>query len=222
MRCPQCGLELQRAGQGHTCRPAYPAAVRPPTNWVVTTWLAVGFAAIYVLCAASLAAVRLELPDPVPGRAVESPVLAGVLLLLSLAWLIAVVGTLVTLVVWNRATRRVAELYGADGNTYLRQWYSRVYGVSVIVTLALVWTESVSVRTLIIVGAAIRAIGGLVVIAGVLRGRARILGLIADSAGQTRAAQAPTPDYPAPRAEPIPDVLSADPWPAPGSHPPAP
>jgi len=145
-----------------------------------------------------------------------------VLLLLSLAWLVAVVGTLVTLVVWNRATRRVAELYGADGNTYLRQWYSRGYGVSVIVTLDLVRTESVSVRTLIIVGAAIRAIGGLVVIAGVLRGRARILGLIADSAGQTRAAQAPTPGYPAPRAEPIPDVPFADPWPAPGSHPPAP
>lgn len=177
----------------------------PPPGWVITTWLAVGFALLYVICAAALAAVRLELPDP--DRLAGSPTLLGGLLLLSLGWLVSIVGTLITLALWNRATRRVAEAHGADGQTYLRHWYVRMYGVSAVVTLYLLWGQGASARTVIVAGALIRAIGGLVLVAGVLIGRARILGLIADSARQTRAAQDRAPVNAAP--PPGPDSVAS-------------
>src|SRR5690348_1725771 len=118
MRCPRCGIELERPGQGHTCRSAYEVAAEPPTRWVVATWLLLACAGVYAVTAAAVAAIRLTQPE---GSAAVTPVM----LLISLAWLASAVGAVGALIFWNRETRRTAELYGADATPYTRYWFLR-------------------------------------------------------------------------------------------------
>jgi len=201
MQCERCGIELEHRGQGHTCRSVYVVPDGPPIGWVVVTWLVVGFAAAFTASAVVLAVMLFALPDP--ERLGDSPGLAAGVLVTTVLWLVSVVGVLVTLIIWNRRTRRLAEAYGADGRTYLRHWVLRVYSVTVLVTLFLQWGLGVSQGTGIVVGAAIRALGGVALITGVLIGRTRILSLIAGSAEQSRVAQEYPPvagGVPGPRA----------------------
>ncbi|WP_285683221.1 hypothetical protein [Actinoplanes sp. NBRC 103695] len=178
MRCSTCGSELEFARQGHTCRSSTPQVFAPPGGWVIGTWVVATFAVVYMACAVILAVVTLELP------AVGEPVPAGALALVltvSAAWLAVLVGTIVSQVIWNRQTRRLAERYGFDGSLVIKGWFLRVYAATVVVTVCLQGGLGLSAAGTVWVVTAIRVTAGLFLLANVLVGRARLLGLIADA-----------------------------------------
>src|SRR5215831_18867455 len=113
MQCTVCGTELERAGQGHTCRPAQPMAITPPA----------GLTVLYIVMALVSGTVAYSLPasGPIPsGQAAR-------VLVVSAVWLVVLVGTVVAQIVWNRNTRALAERYGFDGKLVVRTLFLRVY-----------------------------------------------------------------------------------------------
>ena len=183
MQCAVCGTELERPGQGHTCRAVAGPAIAAPTGWVAATWVVAGFAVLYVVLALVLGKVMAGLPaSGVAGSQAAEPAA------ISLVWLIVLAGTVISQVVWNRGTRRLAERYGFDGNLVVRAWFVRVYAVTIFITVFLQPLLGLSDHTGILLVTAVRAGAGLVLLANVLVGRARLLRLIADSAQQSRAA----------------------------------
>lgn len=178
MQCATCGSELEFARQGHTCRPTAPQVFAPPGAWVIGTWVVAVLAVVYMACAVILAVVTLELP------AVGEPMPAGVLvrtLAVTVAWLLVLGGTIVSQMLWNRRTRRLAEQYGFDGGLVVRGWFLRVYAATVVVTVCLQGGLGLSATGTVWVVTAIRVAAGLFLLANVLVGRARLLGLIADA-----------------------------------------
>jgi hypothetical protein len=133
MQCAVCGTELERPGQGHTCRPLEPAAIAPPKAWVVATWVVLGFAVLYVACALLVGRVTYSAstdgkidPDRAAG-------IAGV----SFLWFVVLVGTVIAQVRWNRRTKQLAEQYGFAGNLVIRAWFVRVYAATIVLTVFL-------------------------------------------------------------------------------------
>jgi hypothetical protein len=175
---------LERAGQGHTCRSIEPLVITPSTGWVVGTWVVVGFAVLYVAFALLLGKVALGLPTSGEVPAGRLAAVLGV----SPAWLVILAGTVISQVVWNRSTRRLAERYGFDGNLVVRQWFVRVYAATIVVTVFLEPLLGLSDQAGVVLVTVVRATAGLVLLANVLVGRSRLLRLIADSARQSQEA----------------------------------
>jgi hypothetical protein len=185
MQCSVCGTELERQGQGHTCRSALPVTVRPPTGWVVGTWVVMAFAALFVVFALLTAKVALDLPS----SGELPPSRLALTMTVTLAWFVILIGTVISQLMWNRRTRRLANTYGFDGALIIRHWFLRVYAVTVIVTVFLQPLLNLGKSGGIALVAAIRVVAGLVLMANVLIGRSRLLRLIADSSRQSQQAR---------------------------------
>lgn len=185
MLCSVCGTELERPGQGHTCRSTLPVTVEPPTGWVVGTWVVVALAGLYVVFALLSAKVALDLPtsgDIPPDQLART-------VTVTLGWLVVLIGTIVAQIMWNRRTRRLAETYGFEGNLVVRHWFLRVYAATMIITVVLQPLLNLGRSGGIALVAAVRVFAGLLLVANVLVGRARLLRMIADSARQSQRAR---------------------------------
>jgi hypothetical protein len=189
---------LERPGQGHTCRAVAGPAITAPTGWVAATWVVAGFAVLYVVLALLLGKVMAGLPAAGTVGSAQAAQVAAI----SLVWLVVLAGTVISQVVWNRGTRRLAERYGFDGNLVVRAWFVRVYAATIFLSVVLQPLLGLSDHAGILLVTAIRAGAGLVLLANVLVGRARLLRLIADSAQQSRAARDGTAAEPAPAQAP--------------------
>lgn len=198
--CERCGSRLERPGQGHTCRPAHSAPEPLPLGWQVTTWVVVTLSALLIACIALSAVVRLKimtetLADPVLGPA--GPVVAA--------------GLLAATLIWSRGTRRIADRFSDTSGWYVRpSSVLRVYGVLLLLGVAVVCLGGGRLGTAVVVGHLVQVLVIAFLAVAVVAGWMRIRRLAADSytqtyyAGTFTAAATPAPDAAAePLASPI-------------------
>ncbi|KUL32723.1 hypothetical protein [Actinoplanes awajinensis] len=176
MRCDKCGTALEHAGQGHTCRSTTIVPDRPPGAWAEATGALIGLIALAVIADLANGVLRLT------GRS------GSLVSVASAIWLVGIVGVLIMGFVWNNRTRRLAEAYSADQETYVWSLGWRLVIVAPMLASILgMWRDSDD-HTKILVGMAARAVVGLGVLTAVLISRARVLRLIRDSAAAQQSA----------------------------------
>ncbi|MEV7623141.1 hypothetical protein [Actinoplanes sp. NPDC089786] len=183
MHCTKCGTVLEFAGQGHTCRSLLPETIRVPVGWSVVTWLLAGFTVFYAVCGVATAA--LDLPPA------GTPVTIWFLLLavgVLFGSLLALIGTIVLLIMWNRRTQQLADRFGFDAGLVVKGWVVRAFVLTLIVAMCLEsagsqWTVGVWAMT------GVRVAAGLLLLGNVVVGRHRVLTLIGDANRQVSEAR---------------------------------
>jgi hypothetical protein len=168
---------------------------------VAGTWVVIGFAALHLAVTIPVATVTLDLSSTA-GPASISPARLALALTIVLAYPLTLAGAVISLVIWNRRTRRLAEQYGFDGSLVVRHWLLRAYGATAIATVFLPPLLDIGDSASTVLVTAIRVGAGLLLLGSVLTSRARLLRLIADSARQSQLARTPSvepaPGTPAP------------------------
>ncbi|GAB1689728.1 hypothetical protein KRM28CT15_15310 [Krasilnikovia sp. M28-CT-15] len=182
MHCTKCGTELERPGQGHTCRSSTPPPALRTTGWNVATGFVVGFGILFALAAIAAAVLGSTLNDqarPLPPSYTGTAI--G-LVLANLVLLAAILGQVISGLIWARGTRQLAEAHGSPGRSYSRHWGLRVYSSCLVFSVALAWLATDRTAPAILFSqATLRALGAAALIGGVLHSRARILRLIAQA-----------------------------------------
>jgi hypothetical protein len=182
LHCAKCGIELEHPGQGHTCRSSTPPPTLKTASWNVATGFVIGFGILFALAAIAAAVLGSTLNDqtwPLPpadtGTAIGF-VLADLILLA------AIIGLVISGLIWARGTRQLAEAHGSSGRSYSRHWGTRVYSACLLFSVTLAWLASDRTTPAVLFGqAALRTLGAAALIGGVLHSRARILRLIAQA-----------------------------------------
>ncbi|GAA4590051.1 hypothetical protein BJY16_009104 [Actinoplanes octamycinicus] len=154
-------------GSGHTHRTA---------AWNRATWALLGL----------LGAVLVT--DLINGGLRLSGAGYPTLLATGLLWVAAVVGTIGMVFVWNNQTRLLAEAHHANPKSYVWSLSWHLVAVVPMLTAILTLGRDADDRATVL-GLALRAVVILVVLAGVLVSRARVLRLVRDSAGVQGSAQ---------------------------------
>ncbi|WP_245665291.1 hypothetical protein [Actinoplanes subtropicus] len=142
----------------------------------------VGFGVLFALAAIAVALLGSALNDqaaPLPAAGTGTAI--G-FLLASLMLLAAVVGLVISGLIWARGTRQLAEAHGSSGRSYSRHWGTRVYSFCLVLSVALTWPATDrTARAVLFTQAALRTLGAAALVGGVLHSRARILRLIAQA-----------------------------------------
>ncbi|MET8043415.1 hypothetical protein ABZU25_21440 [Micromonospora sp. NPDC005215] len=180
MHCTKCGTELEKPGQGHTCRSSTPPPAPRTAGWDVATWCVVGFAILLAL-AAIAAAVLGSIPSD-RARPLPSGTGPGIgFALANVILLVAFIGLVVSGLIWGRGTRQLAEAHGSSGRSYTRHWGTRVFSPCIVLSAAMAWLATDRTAPAVLFGqAALRTLGAAALIGGMLHSRARLLRLIAD------------------------------------------
>ncbi|WP_019871436.1 hypothetical protein [Salinispora oceanensis] len=182
MHCTRCGIELERPGQGHTCRssPA-PPALRT-IGWNVAAGFVAGFGILFALAAIAAAVLGSTLNDqarPLPPSGTGT---ANGFVLANLILLAAIIGLVISALIWARGTRQLAEAHGSSGRSYSRHWGMRVYSSCLFLSLALAWLATDRTAPAVVFSqATLQTLGAAALVGGVLHSRARILRLIAQA-----------------------------------------
>ncbi|WP_018588724.1 hypothetical protein [Salinispora arenicola] len=182
MHCTRCGIELERPGQGHTCRssPA-PPALRT-IGWNVATGFVVGFGILFALAAIAAAVLGSTLNGQARPLPPSDTGTANGLVLANLILLAAIIGLVISGLIWARGTRQLAEAHGSSGRSYSRHWGVRVYSSCLFLSVALAWLATDRTAPAVLFSqAALRTLGAAALVGGVLHSRARILRLIAQA-----------------------------------------
>jgi hypothetical protein len=180
LHCTRCGIELEHPGQGHNCRSSTPPPAPRTAGWDVAAWFVVGFAILFVLAAITTAVLgsipsgrARPLPPAGTGAAIGF-VLANVILI------VATLGLVISGVVWGRGARRLAEAHGSSGRPFSRHWGTRVFSICIILSAATAWLAPDRTVPAVLFGqAALRTLGAVALLGGMLHSRARVLRLIA-------------------------------------------
>lgn len=180
MHCPKCGTGLDHPGQGHTCRSSTPPPALRTAGWNVATWFVVGFGVLFALAAIAAAVLSSTLNDrarPLPPSGTGTAI-GFVLANLILA--AAILGLVISGLIWGRGTRQLAEAHGSSGRSYSRHWGTRVFPACLAFSVAMAWLATDRTAPAVLFGqAALRTLGAAALIGGVLHSRARVLRLIA-------------------------------------------
>ncbi|MCU7730505.1 hypothetical protein ODJ79_42890 [Actinoplanes sp. KI2] len=146
------------------------------TGWEVSTWFVVGFAGLFALAGVA-AAVLGGIFE------VRTDTVAAIgFVLASLVLLGAVIGVVVSGLIWSRGTRQIAEAYGSSGRSYTRHWGTRIYSFCLVFSFGVSWLAADrTAPAVLFTQATLRALGAAALIGGVLHSRARILRLIAQA-----------------------------------------
>ncbi|GAA2486390.1 hypothetical protein [Winogradskya humida] len=134
------------------------------------TWLAITLATAYTTLAVVIGVAQLTQLDD--GSLLGTPAVPTWVLALSGIWLLTLIGTLAAIAIFNRQLRK---LPGAT----IRHWFTRVFVATIFATLLLQGILGLNQHDTTIVVTTLRTIGGLAVLAGVLRARARTTHLLA-------------------------------------------
>ncbi|MET7669835.1 hypothetical protein [Micromonospora luteifusca] len=180
MHCTKCGIELEHPGQGHSCRSSAPPPTLRTAGWNVATWFVVGFAILFALAAIAAAVLGSTLSDraqPLPpsgtGAAIGY-VLANLILF------VAIIGLVVSGLIWGRGARQLAEAHGSSGRSYSRHWGTRVFPSCIVLSAAIAWLATDRTAPAVLFGqAALRTLGAAALVGGMLHSRGRVLRLIA-------------------------------------------
>jgi hypothetical protein len=182
LHCTTCGTELEHLGQGHTCRSSAPPPALRTAGWDIATWFVVGFATLFAV--ASIAAAVLgsalngqarPLPPGGTGAAIG-------FVLANLMFLAAIIGLVISGLIWSRGTRQLAEAHGSSGRSYTRHWGTRVYSFCLIFSVGVAWLAADRTAPAVLLSqAALRTLGAAALTGGVLHTRSRILRLIAQA-----------------------------------------
>ncbi|MEU8328643.1 hypothetical protein [Micromonospora sp. NPDC048839] len=139
--------------------------------------------------AAIAAAVLGSLPSgrarPLPpsgtGAAIGGSGTAVGLALANLVLFAAIIGLVVSGLIWGRGTRQFAEAHGSSGRSYSRHWGTRVFSACIVSSLAVAWLATDRTAPAVLFGqATLRILGAAALIGGMLHSRARVLRLIAE------------------------------------------
>ncbi|MEU7798840.1 hypothetical protein AB0B10_06195 [Micromonospora arborensis] len=176
----KCGAELEHPGQGHMCRSSPPPPALKTAGWNVAARFVVGFAILFAL-AAIAAAVLGSIPNdraqPLPPSGTSAAI--G-FVLANLILFVAIIGLVVSGLIWGRGTRQLAEAHGSSGRSYSRHWGTRVFPLCIFLGAAIAWLATDRTAPAVLFGqAALRTLGAAALVGGMLHSRARVLGLIA-------------------------------------------
>ncbi|MBL7254407.1 hypothetical protein [Paractinoplanes lichenicola] len=205
--CERCGARLDHAGQGHTCRTAYPEPGGLPVGWQILTGVVALLALMLGLTTVAHTITRFQ--------AVQSgaAAFAGVSVLISLIWSALAIVVFVAHMFWSRGTRRLADRFGDESG-----WYVRPRNV-VALYVALFFLGAFALCAAggrlglaVILGGAIEFLVIAFLTLAVLAGWFRLHRLAADSATQTYGAAAvPIPPSRRPVEWPAADLPEAGP-----------
>lgn len=180
MHCTKCGAELEHPGQGHMCRSSTPPPTVRTDGWNIATWFVIGIAILYALAAIAMAVLGSILGDG--GRPPSSSSTGAALgyLLANLTMIAAIIGLVISGLIWGRGTRQLAEAHGSSGRSYSRHWGIRVFSACLFASAAVAWLAADRTAPAVLFGqAGLRTLGAAALIGGVLHSRARVLRLIA-------------------------------------------
>ncbi|MDG4838552.1 hypothetical protein O7631_18730 [Micromonospora sp. WMMD967] len=140
----------------------------------------IGIAIVYAIAAIAVA-VFGTLGDRGGPPSSSSTAAALGYLLANLTLIAAIIGLVVSGLIWGRGTRQLAEAHGSSGRSYSRHWGIRVFSTCLFVSAAVAWLASDRSAPAVLFGqAALRTLGAAALVGGVLHSRARVLRLIAD------------------------------------------
>ncbi|MFG1654299.1 hypothetical protein ACGFIE_30625 [Micromonospora sp. NPDC049275] len=92
----------------------------------------------------------------------------------------AIIGLVVSGLIWGRGTRQLAQLHGSSGRSYSRHWGTRVFTSCLILSAVIAWLATDRTAPAVLFGqAALRTLGAAALIGGMLHSRARVLRLMA-------------------------------------------
>ncbi|MFF5173633.1 hypothetical protein ACFY3U_13435 [Micromonospora sp. NPDC000089] len=139
----------------------------------------VGFAILFAVAAITSAVLGNALSDrarPLPPSGTGA---AGAFVLANLVLLVAVIGLVISGLIWGRGTRQLAEAHGSPGRSYSRHWGTRVFSACLFLSAATAWLATDHDSPEVLFGrAALRTLGAAALVGGVLHSRARVLRLI--------------------------------------------
>ncbi|MBB5480738.1 hypothetical protein [Micromonospora parathelypteridis] len=100
--------------------------------------------------------------------------------LANLILVVAIIGLVVSGLIWARGTRQLAEAHGSSGRSYSRHWGTRVFPSCIVFSAVMAWLATDQAAPAVRSGqAALRTLGAAALVGGMLHSRARILRLIA-------------------------------------------
>ncbi|MEH1168971.1 hypothetical protein V6V47_26665 [Micromonospora sp. CPCC 205539] len=180
MHCTKCGIDLENPDQGHTCRSSAPPPALRTAGWNVATWCVVGFAALFALAAIAAAILGSSPSDRARPLSPSGTGAAIGFVLANLILFVAIIGLVISGLIWGRGTRQLAEAHGSSGRSYSRHWGTRVFPACIVFSAAIAWLAADRTAPAVLFGqAALRTLGAAALVGGMLHSRARILRLIA-------------------------------------------
>ncbi|MGW5580022.1 hypothetical protein [Micromonospora chokoriensis] len=181
MHCTKCGADLEHPGQGHMCRSSTPPPPAVRTDgWNIATWFVVGIAVVYALAAIAVAVLSTSGDGGRPPSSSSGTRAALGYLLANLTLIVAIIGLVISGLIWGRGACQLAEAHGSSGRSYSHHWGSRVFYACLILSAAMAWLAADRTAPAVLVGqATLRTLGAAALIGGVLHSRARVLRLIA-------------------------------------------
>ncbi|MCX5064326.1 hypothetical protein OOJ91_00425 [Micromonospora lupini] len=160
------------------CRSSTPPPGPRTTGWNVAAWFTIGFAVLYILAAVA-AAVFGSIPSD-SSRPASGTAAAIGFVLTNLVLFAAIIGLVVSGLIWGRGARQLAEAHGSPGRSYSRHWGARVFTSCLIISAAVAWLATDRTAPAVLFGqAALRTLGAAALIGGMLHSRARVLRLMA-------------------------------------------
>ncbi|MGC4747055.1 hypothetical protein ACLQ28_15560 [Micromonospora sp. DT201] len=146
----------------------------------VATWFVIGFAILFALAAIAAAVLgstqsdRARTLSPSGAGTAIGSVLANLILA------VAIIGLVVSGLIWGRGTRQLAEAHGSSGRSCSRHWGTRVFPSFIVLSAAIAWLAADRTAPAVLFGqAALRTLGAAALIGGMLHSRARVLRLVA-------------------------------------------
>ncbi|MEU1585679.1 hypothetical protein [Micromonospora sp. NPDC005710] len=149
MKCSNCGIQLDHAGQGHTCLGGVTPPPQPPAHWQVAQWVLVTLAVIFAGLSLVRAAIAADLLTPPSGDVISA---------LSVVVPLALFAAFLT---WSNVTKRVIDAHSIAAST-VRHWAVGAGGLLLFVSYLLPVKTPTAFHIVRAVAAILLGIGALV------------------------------------------------------------